>query len=86
MFWNEDFEEYDKVEKEDLDYDNDDIQEVDDIDDSEEDLEDFSRKSFRLMNINLLIKSIDTFDNNYEKSFISEKNPLNNKIEYFLFR
>ena len=41
MFWNEDFEEYDKVEKEDLDYDNDDIQEVDDIDDSEEDLEDF---------------------------------------------
>ncbi len=34
------------------------------------------------MNINLLIKSIDTFDNNYEKSFISEKILLNNKIEY----
>ena len=34
------------------------------------------------MNINLLIKSIDTFDNNYEKSFISEKILLSDKIEY----
>ena len=44
MFWNEEFEEYDKPTKEDLEYDEsepDDIHEVDDLDESEEDLEDF---------------------------------------------
>ena len=35
------------------------------------------------MNINLLIKSVDIFDHNYEKSFISEKILLSDKIEYF---
>ena len=34
------------------------------------------------MNINLLIKSVDIFDHNYEKSFISEKILLSDKIEY----
>ena len=45
MFWNEDFEDFGKQPKEDLDYDDsdsDDIHEVEDLDDeSEEDLEDF---------------------------------------------
>lgn len=45
MFWNEDFEEYDKPAKEDMEYEDsesDDIHEVEDLDEeSEEDLEDF---------------------------------------------
>ena len=34
------------------------------------------------MNINLLIKSVDIFDHDYEKYFISEKILLSDKIEY----
>ena len=41
MFWNEDFEEYDKVEKEDTLEDYSEVDETENLEESEEDLEDF---------------------------------------------